>query len=69
MKRQLLIAQLTMLLEQSTAQHRLRWQALSPGRLHAMPKQIRRHQFDQLSVLVHRRVRKVLPPLRLLSNF
>jgi hypothetical protein len=42
MKRQLLIAQLAMLLEKPAAQDRLRWQTLSPGLRNAMPAQILR---------------------------
>ena len=52
MKRQLLVAQLAMLLEKPTAQHRLCRQTLSPGLLDAMPAQILRNQPDALAILV-----------------
>jgi hypothetical protein len=52
MERQLLIAQLAVLLEQGAAQHRLRRQALSPGLLHAILAQVRRDQAGQLAVVV-----------------
>src|ERR1700680_5256982 len=44
MKRKLLIAQLTVLLEQPAAQYRLRRQSLPSRLLDAMPTQILRHQ-------------------------
>ena len=52
MKRQLLVAQLAVLLEKPTAQDRLCRQTLSPGLLDAMPAQILRHQPDELAILV-----------------
>jgi hypothetical protein len=52
MERQLLIAQLTVLLEHGAAQHRLRRQPLAPGCLHLMPAQVRRDQAGQLVVRV-----------------
>ena len=52
MERQLLVAQLAMLLEQRAAQHRLRRQALPPGLLDAVPAQVRRDQAEQLAMLV-----------------
>src|SRR5271157_739792 len=51
-KRQLLIAQLAMLLEKGAAQDRLGRQALSPGLLDAIPAEILRHQPDDLAMLV-----------------
>jgi hypothetical protein len=51
-KRQLLIAQLAVLLEHGAAQHRLRRQALPPGLLHAISAQVRRDQAGQLAVVV-----------------
>ena len=44
MERQLLVAQLAILLEQRAAQHRLRRQALPSGRAHAVVAQVLRHQ-------------------------
>jgi hypothetical protein len=52
MERQLLIAQLPVLLEQPAAQHRLRRQTLSPGLLDTLPTQIRCHQFEQPGMLI-----------------
>ena len=52
MKRQLLIAQLAMLLEKRAAQDRLGRQAFSPGLLNAVPAQILRRQPDELAMLV-----------------
>ena len=55
MERQLLVAQLAMLLEQGAAQHRLRRQPLAPGLLDAVPAQVGRHQAEQLAVAVQPR--------------
>jgi hypothetical protein len=52
MKRQLLVAQLAVLLEQPTAQHRLRRQTPPPGLLDAVPAQVRRDQAEQLAVVI-----------------
>ena len=52
MKRQLLVAQLAMLLEKRAAQHRLRRQALPSGLLDLSPAQILRHQPEQRAMLV-----------------
>ena len=52
MKRQLLIAQLAMLLEKPATQDRLGRQTLSPGLLNAMSAQILRRQPDELAMLV-----------------
>ena len=52
MKRQLLVAQLTVLLEQPAAQHQLRRQALPSGLLDAVPAQVLRHQPDQRRMLI-----------------
>jgi hypothetical protein len=52
MKRQLLIAQLAMLLEKRAAQDRLGRQAFSPGLLNAVLAQILRRQPNELAVLV-----------------
>jgi hypothetical protein len=52
MKRQLLIAQLAMLLKKPAAQDRLCRQTLSPGLRNAMPAQILGRQPDQLAMLV-----------------
>ena len=52
MERQLLIAQLPMLLEHRTAQHALRRQAVAARLLDPAPAQVRRHQAEQLAVLV-----------------
>ena len=52
MERQLLIAQLAVLLEQGAAQHRLRRQSLPPGRFDAVPAQVRRNQDGQLAMVV-----------------
>ena len=54
MKRQLLVAQLAMLLEKPAAQDRLRRQTLSPGLLDAVSAQILRRQPDELAMLVQR---------------
>jgi len=55
MERQLLVAQLPVLLEQGTAQHRLRRQALPPGFLDPVPAQVRRDQAGQLGVVIEPR--------------
>jgi hypothetical protein len=55
MERQLLVAQLAVLLEQGTAQHRLRGQALAPGRLHPVSAQVRRDQAGQLAMVIEPR--------------
>ena len=52
MKRQLLIAQLAMLLEKRAAQDRLGRQAFSSGLLNAVSAQILRRQPDELAMLV-----------------
>ena len=52
MKRQLLIAQLAMLLEKGAAQDRLGRQAFSPGLFNAVSAQILLRQPDQLTMLV-----------------
>ena len=52
MKRQLLVAQLAMLLEKPATQDRLRRQTLSSGLLNALSAQILRHQPDELAMLV-----------------
>ena len=52
MKRQLLIAQLAMLLEKRAAQDRLGRQTLSPGLLDAVSAQILGRQPDQFAMLV-----------------
>jgi hypothetical protein len=52
MERQFLVAQLVVLLEQGTAQHRFRRQALPSGRLDAMPANVPRHQADQIAMRV-----------------
>ena len=52
MKRQLLIAQLAMLLEKRAAQDRLGRQAFSPGLLNAASAQILRRQPDELAMFV-----------------
>jgi hypothetical protein len=52
MERQLLIAQLAVLLEQGAAQHRLRRQAQPPGLPHPISAQVRRDQAGQLAVLI-----------------
>jgi len=52
MKRQLLIAQLAMLLEKRAAQDRLSRQTLSPGLLDAVSAQILGRQPDQFAMLV-----------------
>ena len=52
MKRQLLVAQLAMLLEKPATQDRLRRQTLSSGLLNALSAQILRRQPDQLAMLV-----------------
>jgi hypothetical protein len=49
MERQLLIAQLAMLLEKRAAQDRLGRQAFSPGLLNAASAQILRRQPDELA--------------------
>ena len=50
MKRQLLVAQLAMLLEKPATQDRLRRQTLSPGLLNGLSAQILRHQPDELAM-------------------
>ena len=52
MKRQLLVAQLAMLLEKRATQDRLRRQTLSPGLLDAVSAQILGRQPEQLAMLV-----------------
>jgi hypothetical protein len=52
MKRQLLIAQLAMLLEKGAAQDRLSRQAFSPGLFNAVSALILRRQPDELTMLV-----------------
>src|SRR6516162_443338 len=52
MKRQLLIAQLTMLLEQPAAQHRLRRQTLAPCLLYPTSTQILCHRADERGMLI-----------------
>ena len=55
MERQLLVAQLAVLLEQPAAQHRLRRQPLTPGLLDAVPAQVRRDQAGQLAMVIEPR--------------
>ena len=55
MERQLLVAQLAVLLEHGAAQHRLRRQALAPGLLDAVPAQVRRDQAEQLAMIIEPR--------------
>ena len=52
MKRQLLAAQLAMLLEKRAAQNRLSRQALAPGLLNAVLAQILRRPPDEFAMLV-----------------
>jgi hypothetical protein len=52
MERQLLVAELPVLFEQSAAQHRLRRQALPSGLFHTAPAQVLRHLGDQRRMLV-----------------
>ena len=52
MERQLLIAQLAVLLEHGAAQHRLRRQPLAPGRLDPLLAQINPDQAGELAVVV-----------------
>ena len=52
MERQLLVAQLPVLLEQRAAQHRFGRQALPSGGLDADPNQIARHQAKQIAMLI-----------------
>jgi hypothetical protein len=52
MARQLLAAQLAVLLEQGAAQHRLRRQPLAPGLLQPVPAQVRHDQTGQLAVII-----------------
>src|SRR5271165_983533 len=52
MKRQLLVAQLAMLLEKPATQDRLGRQTLSPGLLNALSAQILGRQPDELAMLV-----------------
>lgn len=52
MERQLLIAQLPVLLEKRATQHRFSRQALPSGSLDANPHQIARHQAKQIAMLV-----------------
>ena len=51
-ERQLFIAQLPMLFQQRTAQHRFRRQALATGRLEPMPAQLRRNPTADLAMIV-----------------
>jgi hypothetical protein len=55
MERQLLIAQLAVLLEQGAAQHALRRQAVAAGLLDPVPAQVRRDQAGQLTVVIEPR--------------
>jgi hypothetical protein len=55
MERQLLVAQLAVLLEQGTAQHRLGGQAVASRLLDAVPAQVRRDQAAKLAVVVQPR--------------
>ena len=55
MERQLLIAQLPMLLEHRTAQHALRRQAAAARLLDAVPAQVRHDQAEQIAVVVQPR--------------
>jgi hypothetical protein len=50
MEGQLLVAQLPVLLEQRTAQHRLRRQPVPPGLFDPVPAQVGRHQTQQLAL-------------------
>ena len=52
MKGQLLVAQLAVLLEKPTAQHRLRRKTLPSGLSHPVAAQVRRHQAEQRAVLI-----------------
>jgi len=52
MKRQLLVAQLAMLLEKRAAQDRLGWQAFPPGLLDAVSAQILGRQPGEFAMLV-----------------
>jgi hypothetical protein len=52
MERQLLIAQLPVLLEHRAAQHALRRQAVAARLLDPMPAQVRRDQAEQRTVLI-----------------
>ena len=52
MKRQFLVAQLAVLLEQRTAQHRLRRQASPSGRAHAVAAQVLRRQPEQRAMRI-----------------
>ena len=55
MERQLLVAQLAMLLQQGAAQHRLRRQPLAPGLFDPVPTQVRHDQTAELAVIVEPR--------------
>ena len=55
MERQLLVAQLAVLLEQGAAQHALRRQAMAAGFLDPVPAQVRRDQAGQLTVVIEPR--------------
>jgi hypothetical protein len=55
MERQLLIAQLPVLLEQGAAQHALRRQAMAAGFLDPVPAPVRRDQAGQLAVVIEPR--------------
>jgi hypothetical protein len=55
MKRQLLIAQLPVLLEHRTAQHALGGQAVAARLLDPMPAQVRRDHAEQRAVLIQPR--------------
>jgi len=52
MERQLFVTQLTLLLEQGTAQHRFGGQAFSSGCLDPMLTKVCRHQAEQVAMLV-----------------
>lgn len=52
MERQLLVAQLPVLLEDRAAQHRFGRQALPPGGLDVDPHQIARHQAKHVAMLI-----------------
>jgi hypothetical protein len=52
MERQFLVAQLAVLLEQGTAQHRLGGQALPPGGLDPVMTKVPRHQAKKFAMLV-----------------
>src|SRR5262245_65750617 len=52
MERQFVVAQLPILLEKRTSQHRLGGQALPPGGLDAEPHQVTGHHPKQIAMLV-----------------